>query len=452
MSTDDLRAALTRHLSGLDGVRGTLTDLARLTGGASRETWLLTVTDDAGAERDLILRRDPPGAEDPARMAREATVLREAHTAGVPVPELLDHSDGHRVEGLGAAYLLMEKVPGEALPQRLLRDDRYSAVRKNLSYALGRALARIHRIPIDALPDFPAGDQLDELFARYVETGPPLPSLELAFRWLHDHRSPSTRTTVVHGDFRNGNVLVDESGIRAVLDWELTHLGDPMEDLGWLCVKTWRFGAAEPVGGFGSRDELFRGYEDESGIAPDPEAVRWWELYGTLRWAVMCRIQANRALVHGEGNALELLAIGRRISECEHDLLQLLEPDEDIDPATITFVDEPRQDLFGMPSVAELSRAVKAFVVEHPATDAPTRYQARVASKVLDIVAREAEHGARLRAQHRAALDAVGVVDETELALALREGKRTMSEPSVEEAVRQAVAARLVIANPEYAA
>jgi aminoglycoside phosphotransferase (APT) family kinase protein len=127
----------------------------------------------------------------------------------------------------------------------------------------------------------------------------------------------------VHGDFRNGNLIIGPDGVRAVLDWELVHLGDPMEDLGWLCTRAWRFGGAPPVGGFGQYADLFAAYEEQSGIAVDPEVVAWWELCGTVKWGVICIMQAQRHLGGGE-RSVELAAIGRRLYEQEYDCVQLL--------------------------------------------------------------------------------------------------------------------------------
>jgi aminoglycoside phosphotransferase (APT) family kinase protein len=129
---------------------------------------------------------------------------------------------------------------------------------------------------------------------------------------------------VVHGDFRNGNLMIGADGIRAVLDWELAHLGDPMEDLGWLCVKSWRFGQAPPVGGFGEYDELCASYAAASGRAVDRGTLHWHETLGTLKWGIMCIMQA---VTHTSGivRSVELAAIGRRVCEVEHDLLRCLD-------------------------------------------------------------------------------------------------------------------------------
>ena len=125
-------------------------------------------------------------------------------------------------------------------------------------------------------------------------------------------------------DFRLGNLMIGADGLRAVLDWELAHLGDPMEDLGWLCVKAWRFGSPKPVAGVGDYRELIDAYAAESGLDVDPDVVHWWEVLGTLKWGIMCIMQAQSHL-SGAARSHELAAIGRRVCENEHDLFLALE-------------------------------------------------------------------------------------------------------------------------------
>jgi aminoglycoside phosphotransferase (APT) family kinase protein len=151
---------------------------------------------------------------------------------------------------------------------------------------------------------------------------------ELALRWLRGHDpGPPDRLTLVHGDFRHGNLIIGPDGLRAVLDWELAHLGDAMEDLGWICVNSWRFGEIDkPVGGFGSREELFAGYQAAGGRV-DPDRVKFWEVMGTLRWGVMCCGMMQR-FREGPDHSMERAMIGRRASETEIDLLRLLAPRE----------------------------------------------------------------------------------------------------------------------------
>ncbi|MDX6432679.1 MAG: hypothetical protein QOE54_5045, partial [Streptosporangiaceae bacterium] len=192
-----------------------------------------------------------------------------------------------------------------------------------LAAQCGEILAAIHRIPAGAVPGLDASDQLGTWQALLEATGRPHPALELAVRRLELQRPPQGRTAVVHGDFRHGNFIVGPDGLRAVLDWELAHLGDPLEDLGWLCVKAWRFGSPLPVGGFGGYEQLVGAYEKAAGVRVDRHALRWWEMFGILKWAVVCVMQAERHLSGGE-RSIELAALGRRVAENEWDLLRML--------------------------------------------------------------------------------------------------------------------------------
>lgn len=457
---EDLRSSLERRLGLVTKDTATITDLHRLTGGASRETWSFTAHFSSGRTQHMVLRRDPAPQPDSARMALEAAAISEAAAVGVPVPRLIDSgSPGFSDEGLGPAYLIMDKVSGESLPRRLLRDDRYRVVRQTLAYDLGRVLARVHQIPSRHLPGLPGGDQLDELHLTYTTSGPPIPILEIAFQYLQHRRPPAHRLTTVHGDFRNGNLLIDETGLRAVVDWELIHYGDPMEDLGWICTKTWRFAAEPAVGGFGSREQLFRGYTDECGLMPDPEAVRWWEIFGSLKWAVLCRTQTLRHL-SGECPSLELLAIGRRIAECENDLLTLITGAQATSPrenAAIcdTEFTEPHcpesTSVYGEPTARELAEGLVTYLSDQTGvTSGEHKYLNRVAANIVGILEREYRLGPLLRSACAQTLSGLGFHDERDLALAIREGRVAIESRGVIEALRQCIHARLTVANPGY--
>ena len=161
---------------------------------------------------------------------------------------------------------------------------------------------------------------VEQWHAGYRASDWPRPVFEVAFRWLGAHRPPPPeRAVLVHGDFRNGNLMIGPDGLRAVLDWELAYIGDGMADLGWLCVNAWRFGKVElPVGGFGTVEELEAGY----GVPIDRDALRWWEVFGTLRWGCMCAGMA--AAFRTADPSVERAMIARRTSENEIDLLRLL--------------------------------------------------------------------------------------------------------------------------------
>jgi aminoglycoside phosphotransferase (APT) family kinase protein len=295
-------------------------DMDRLPGGASRETWRVVVRTPAGNQRVLVLRRDPPGAP-PSGLMLEARLLEAASRAGVPVPVLV--ASGERLEGDGDGFLLMDFVAGETIPRRILRDDAYATVRPVLARQCGTILAALHRIPPVEVPGLPGGDALEQLRSLADRLSQPHPAFELAFRWLAEHKPAPTAETVVHGDFRNGNLIIGADGIRAVLDWELAHRGDPLEDLGWLCVKAWRFGEVLPVGGFGTTEDLVAAYENAGGMPVDATALHWWMVLGTLRWGIICIVQ-TLTHVMGMVRSVELAAIGRRVCEVEWDLLELL--------------------------------------------------------------------------------------------------------------------------------
>ena len=319
-----LARAVQRRLPGAVGIA----ELRRLSGGASQETWSFDATTGAGA-LPLVLRRRPLGAAGPAplRMAlpleTEAELLRLAAGAAVPVPGVrlvLEPEDG-----LGSGYV-MDRVSGETIPRRILRDDAFAAARPRLARQCGEILARIHAVPRASLPQLPVADGAGQLAlhrAAFDAFDRPHPVFELAFRWIGEHLPAPAPLALVHGDFRNGNLVVGADGVRGVLDWELAHVGDPLEDLGWICVRSWRFGAEPPVGGFGGREELFAGYESAGGRPVDPERVRFWEVLGTLKWGIICMLMYG-AFASGSDASVERAAIGRRASEAEIDLLGLL--------------------------------------------------------------------------------------------------------------------------------
>lgn len=293
--------------------------LRRLTGGASRETWAFTADG-----RDLILRRDPPGRPGvPGSMALEANAIRAAGRAGLPVPEVIVDDDGTR---LGTAGLVMSRVEGETIARRILRDDEYAPARAVLSAQLGVFFGGLHAIDASEVPGIAETDTLATYWERYRQIDDVSPTFEIARRWLDAHRPASAGTVIVHGDLRLGNVIVGPEGLRAVIDWELVHLGDPLEDLGWLCVKAWRFGAPLPVAGVGTIDQLVTSYESVADRPVDRAALHWWIVMNTLKWGIGCMGQASVHLT-GAVRSVELAAIGRRVCEQEWDLLGLL-PDE----------------------------------------------------------------------------------------------------------------------------
>jgi aminoglycoside phosphotransferase (APT) family kinase protein len=331
MSSEDfiaqLQAAVARHI----GEPGTIHDLQRLTGGANKTTWSFDA-DVAGQRAQFILQLASARANDadnplagvsPHLTADEdARLMIAAVKAGVPAPRvraILQPDDG-----LGGGYVT-ERVAGETLATKILRDERFAGARATMAKQCGTILAAIHRIPVAEVPFLMRLTPAEHIAAqrRIIEYfGFHLPALELGLKWAEKNVPRNARHSVVHGDFRAGNFIIREDGIRCVLDWEIGQSGDPMQDLGWVCVKTWRFGGRKPVGGFGTREDLFEAYEKASGQSVDPAHVRFWEAYGSVRWGIGCLSMGLRGM---EEVGIERCAIGRRIEEPLWDFFNLIE-------------------------------------------------------------------------------------------------------------------------------
>ncbi|MDQ2638142.1 MAG: phosphotransferase family protein [Actinomycetota bacterium] len=317
--SEKLTGALAEVLEPVLGTGVVVENLHALTGGASRTTWAFdAVTDN---RRALILRTGPPD-DVHAGMELEAAVQQRAAAAGAPVPHILaaDNSPA----ALGNPYLICDAIGGETIVRRIYRtlDD---SGRERLLNQCARALAAIHRADYQGA-GVPPSDQLSEWRDRLDEMGDTTATFEWAFRWLERNRPAPTPQVLVHGDFRMGNLIVDDDGLAAVLDWELVHVGEVYEDLAWFCIRAWRFGAPEErgAGGLGGVESLLSAYESAAGVTLDRDTFRWWLTVATLRWGVICRYQAERHL-SGMAESVELAAIGRRVSETEWDVHDLLE-------------------------------------------------------------------------------------------------------------------------------
>ncbi|MCU0269586.1 MAG: phosphotransferase family protein [Acidimicrobiales bacterium] len=456
-TNDELAAALAAVLGGAAGVPVAVRDLQRLSGGASRETFSfdtvapVPVGAAAPVVEQRILQRERRGSVGgaPAGLEAEARLLRAAARAGVPVPPVVLAGDDP--QPLGGRFLVTGRLAGETIPRRLLRDASWATARSRLVADAAAALAAIHRIPLSAAEGYPAPDPVGQLRDLLDLFGQPHPAFEVALRWLDQHRPPSTRRTVVHGDFRLGNLLVGPEGLVAVLDWELAHVGDPMEDLGWLCTRAWRFGAGAPVAGLGTYEELFAGYESAGGGPVDPAAVRWWEVLGTLRWGVICIVQASGHL-SGASRSVELAAIGRRVCETEYDLWLLLGRD-DPRPEPLPAGVDPAPDVHDAPSAAQLVEAVREFLAGEVlgATEGRVQFHARVAGNVLAMVERELLAGPAQAHAHRQRLAGLGLDSDAALAEALRTGRLASDDPGVRSVIWAAVLDKLRVANPGYA-
>lgn len=316
-----LNAALRRRYGA--GADIDAVDVATL--GGSNRTLLFDLVE-GSARRRLVLRQEtctfPHSPFLPPHLQYE--LLRLAYAQGVPVPEPAFELDGE--DGLGRGYV-MAHMAGETLPKTLLHDPAFAEARAVYVSQAGTILARLHAIDPKAaavVADVPdSRDPLHAQFEHYLHYGEAHPALEFAFRWLERERPPSGHKVLLHGDFRNGNMIVGPEGIRALLDWECAHLGDPLEDLGWFCTRSWRFGNVEQhAGGFAPREAFYAAYEAAGGRLVDRTTARWWEVFGLLRWALFNVMQIYGHL--GGRRSPAYAACGRNTCLIEYDLLMTI--------------------------------------------------------------------------------------------------------------------------------
>lgn len=435
--------------------------LERLSGGASQETYRLTI-DTADGQRLLAMRRAAGGEEGEITaqhpgLAAEAKLMQVARRHGVPEPEV--HYVLQPKDGIGAGFI-MEWLDGEALGARIVKAVELEQVRPRLAHMFGETLARIHSIDLQAtgldkcLQSLSPEEYVRQTWERYQDFATPQPMIDFTARWLLDNLPAHYTPSLVHNDYRNGNVMVDGNGIVAVLDWEVAHIGDPMRDLGWMLTHSWRFGRAHlPVGGFGESADFYAGYESVTGQPVDSQAVKFWQVFGSFWWAVGCLGMAEHYR-NGPDQSVERPGIGRRSSECQADCVNLLIPG----PVSLV---EPLHEtgLVDMPRVDELLGSVVDFLRDQVMTETAgrTQFLARVASNSLDIVGREIALGDTVASLERQGLQSLlnsNDMQLTELRWQLVHGLRDASipidMPGLAEHLRRSIVNQLNIDQPRY--
>lgn len=372
------------------GGRAQVRDLKQLSGGAIQENWALSLDLEGGdwpGSHDLVLRKDAPSnvAVSHGR-AEEFAILKHAHHAGVSVPVpcvLCDDTDV-----LGTPFFIMHRADGTAAGHRLAKMDANDALAEDL----GRNLARIHSIKdapdlaFVAKPDGPAAMSSVTEYRRHLDELPGShPALEWGLRWLEENAPAGGEIVFSHRDYRTGNYMVADGKLTAILDWEFAGWSDPMEDIGWLTATCWRFGANDrECGGIGSLDALINGYEAESGRTIDRAMIPYWQVMGTMRWAVIALQQADRFVTGGERN-LELALTAHIVPELELQILEATTPDE---PAPVP---EGVQPVRPDPSLDALLGIARDIVRNDLASvlDGDARYKALMAANALGIVERQ---------------------------------------------------------------
>jgi aminoglycoside phosphotransferase (APT) family kinase protein len=336
MSPEEMVARLEPFFAAAAGAEAARIEGFRtLTGGAVRSAFALDLHlsgPGVPALQELVLLAFRPGGASAFGAPEEFGLLGAVHDLGAPVPRPVYVGE----DALERPFYVMERIPGESIGRRIVTADSLVSAREVLPRQLATALASIHRVDLSdprlnflARPE--AGHsaaehtriQLDTIYEMVRVEAHPV--FDEAFRWLAENPPREVELALVHGDFRIGNVLVGADGLQAVLDWELAHVGDPVEDLGWLCGRSWRFGVDHKTcGGVGSREDFLVAYREASGRSVSPEDLLYWEVFGNLRWGIFTLVQA-RPFLDGQSRNIELGMIGRRVAETEWELLNLME-------------------------------------------------------------------------------------------------------------------------------
>lgn len=415
------------------GVELPLSNLVRMSGGANMES---SSFDWGGA--GFVLRRAPSPEMMEGRPFGhdvEAMIVRAARAGGVRAPEIVGELVSE--DGIGTGYV-MKRVEAEVNPAKIL-----AAPPAQLIADIARELAKIHAIPCEAVPGVPAMDTavaLAALTIRFADYGGDRPIIALALKWCADHLPDPAPPVLVHGDFRMGNVMVSETGLAAVLDWELAHIGDAHEDLAYGCMTVWRFGHIDkPAFGCSDLETYFAAYEGESGTKVDRARFRFWLVYRTLWWALGC-MQMGDIWRTGVDRTLERAVIGRRTSENEIDLLMLLEddvPEGERMPVVLDAPVPPRR--MGEPSSVELLEALREWVDTDvkPRAEGREKFMAAVAMNALGMLARDA-------------VNPVPVHDRR-LSDDLLTGRATLTTPGLLAKLRRAALSKLANDVPKYA-
>ncbi len=324
-----MQAALAAHLARAMHADVRIDAIEPVTAGARRLNALIDVTV-ADVARPMVITQLPNESDAFRSIEDEVACIRLAEAAGVNVAHVVTHCP--TTTDAGGPFFVSDRIDGVSIPRQVV-DLCASAdgLGATLAFDIGASLAPLHRIPIDQLPDAidrPTSSAVEGALAWAEEQMTlllqPSPAFALVMRWLERNAPSPVPVTLVHGDVRNGNILVNASGLAGILDWETAHIGEPFEDLGWLAQLMWRArNDSVEIGGFGNRSDLRAGYESAGGQW-DHDRFEWWKVFRTLWWGLGL---ANQARQHLDGTfpSIIMAASGRRVAELEWDALCLIQ-------------------------------------------------------------------------------------------------------------------------------
>lgn len=295
--------------------------LSRIHGGASRETYRCGIRwkeDGLDYERGLVLRRDPVGSLIETDRRIEYAACATFQDSDVPVPDVLFLEEDTR--WLDRPFFVMAEMPGRAINP--FEPGAYGVHAERIGERfwtiLGRiAASRFEGTPVSGVLTPPEADacwqtEIDR-WERVIDGDElePQPIVRAAIRWLRRNPPPpAARVTIVHGDYRSGNFLFGDDGtVHAILDWEMCHLGDPLEDLGWALDPLWAGSDPQRPGQLIDRERALALWQAASGLELDRDALRWWEIFAHVKGLAIW-ISGSREYATGSNKDPVLLISG----------------------------------------------------------------------------------------------------------------------------------------------
>ncbi len=436
-----------------------LISIKQLTGGASRVMHKIEAQTTEGSI-SLVLRTssvlENEGFQEQLTLNKEKKVIEAVYNSGIPTPEVLFGLD--KDDDLGEGYI-MRFLSGETLGGRIAKSKNFAAAREKLSEQLGRSLGQIHMIDTSEFEDYVTKTTplkaLEGTYAIYQRLQQNVPMIEYATTWLRHHIPNSNHYVLTHGDFRNGNFLVDPSeGLIGILDWELASLADPMKDLAWACLQPWRYGVGHlEFGGISTQSDFINAYERASQIKFDEARFTWWQVYSCLWWSIACMAMGLSYRLK-KGQSGDRIAIGRRHTEGLIDLVNLIIPGAP--PESMQHNKTPIGDVANLEELisSSLEDLTKGVI---PVLSGKSLFTARVVTSNLAIALRELQIGVKfdqleLQSINTLLTESFEDIQQARerLALWIKNGESLLTNAYLQKYLRESIIRRIEIDQPKY--
>tara|TARA_B110000438_G_C15784948_1_gene638001 strand:+ start:584 stop:1606 length:1023 start_codon:yes stop_codon:yes gene_type:complete len=308
-----------------------LVEITELPGGSLHENWLCRLLFDGtdfNGEYEFVLRMEPKQKlPQSLSVTEEYALLKFLNNTKVKVPRVFFLAPSSTISD--SEILFMRAIRGTTNPIELHNIAQKNTNGRQMVRSLGKYTAHIHNVQPTMinfdflqLPSISPVHQKLLLFQDILNKFSfPLPLLEWSIRWLAINAPANQNIALSHGDLRIGNIMYENSSLTGVLDWEFASWSDPLEDIGWLCARCWRYGNDNmQVGGIGDLSDFISGYIEVAEIIPNWSMLSYWKIFATVKWALIAHQQGLRHS-NDKKKQLELLLTAKKANELEHDIL-----------------------------------------------------------------------------------------------------------------------------------